>query len=190
MRYIFFDTETNGLPLTWNAKMTDLDNWPRITQLAWVISDGDVSIPQNLIIKPDGWTVPKEKFFLENNITTERCEAEGIPMKEALEIFIEDTHWSDCLVSHNMAFDYNVLGAEMIRYGKSTGKRMTQICTKEASTECCKLPGPRGYKWPKLIELHRHLFNCDFDGAHDAMSDVYALEKCFWELHKRKIINP
>jgi len=28
--YLFFDTETTGLPRNWKAPVTDLDNWPRM----------------------------------------------------------------------------------------------------------------------------------------------------------------
>ena len=32
------------------------------------------------------------------------------------------------------------------------------------------------------------LFGCAFDDAHNAMSDIEATAKCFWELRKRKLI--
>jgi hypothetical protein len=28
--YLFFDTETTGLPKNWKAPVTDLNNWPRM----------------------------------------------------------------------------------------------------------------------------------------------------------------
>jgi len=34
--YLFFDTETTGLPKKWKAPITDLDNWPRLVQLAYL----------------------------------------------------------------------------------------------------------------------------------------------------------
>ncbi|MFR6285749.1 MAG: hypothetical protein ACLUN1_18295 [Odoribacter splanchnicus] len=37
--YLFFDTETTGLPKQWNAPVTDLENWPRLVQLAWIMYD-------------------------------------------------------------------------------------------------------------------------------------------------------
>jgi len=58
----------------------------------------------------------------------------------------------------------------------------------QESTNLCKLPGPRGYKFPKLEELHKVLFGCNFEGAHDALDDIKATERCFWELVKRNII--
>ena len=31
--YLFFDTETTGLPANWQAPMSDLENWPRLVQI-------------------------------------------------------------------------------------------------------------------------------------------------------------
>ncbi len=31
--YLFFDTETTGLPKNWKASLTDLNNWPRLSEL-------------------------------------------------------------------------------------------------------------------------------------------------------------
>ena len=51
--YLFFDTETTGLPKNWQAPIHDTDNWPRMVQLAWVATDdnGEVLSGQNYIIK-------------------------------------------------------------------------------------------------------------------------------------------
>ncbi|MCX6741278.1 MAG: hypothetical protein NTY61_02675, partial [Candidatus Parcubacteria bacterium] len=42
--YLFFDTETTGLPKNWKAPIEDLDNWPRIVQIAWAIYKNGVKI--------------------------------------------------------------------------------------------------------------------------------------------------
>jgi uncharacterized protein YprB with RNaseH-like and TPR domain len=34
--YLFFDTETTGLPKNWKAPVTDLNNWPRLVQFAFL----------------------------------------------------------------------------------------------------------------------------------------------------------
>ena len=34
--YLLFDTETTGLPKNWKAPVTDVDNWPRLVQIAWL----------------------------------------------------------------------------------------------------------------------------------------------------------
>lgn len=65
--YVFFDTETNGLPKSWKAEPTDVDNWPRIIQLAFIVTDEDFNEVERYceLIQPDGWKIPKEKFWLE-----------------------------------------------------------------------------------------------------------------------------
>jgi len=37
--YLFFDTETTGLPRNWNAPVHNTQNWPRMVQIAWIIYD-------------------------------------------------------------------------------------------------------------------------------------------------------
>ena len=185
--YLFFDTETNGKALTFNAPASDLDNWPRITQLGWQLYDKDENLlsEHSHLVKPDGWTVPKEPFFIEHNMSTERCEEFGIPLKDVIEKLQEDLGKSEYLIAHNMKFDVNVLGAEFIRLGiKNTHKTM-KICTMMEGTSFCQMPGRYGnFKWPTLTELHTKLFGKDFKGAHDALDDVKACAKSFFEMKK------
>lgn len=195
MNILFFYTETNGKPKRYNASMADVNNWPRITQLAWLIADDDTGIvvlSHQSLIKPNGWTIPKEDFFIKNNMSTERCEANGNPLVAILKKLIDqiNDHKVDIIVAHNIAFDINVLGAEMIRIKMKVGRKMSQVCTMVNGTEMCKLPGNYGeYKWPKLSELYNHLFQKDFEGAHDALNDVHACKECFFELVKRGVIE-
>ena len=37
--YLIFDTETTGVPHNKTAPLTDLDNWPRLVQIAWQLHD-------------------------------------------------------------------------------------------------------------------------------------------------------
>ncbi len=190
MKYLFFDTETNGKPKKYGAKMTDLDNWPRVTQLAWCLFDDDGLVSQSAkIILPDGWTVPEEQFFIDNNMSTARCEAEGTAMPEVLRFFISEAKEADYLIAHNIDFDYNVLGAEMLRYKMSVGKKLQQVCTMKAGTDWCEIPGPYGFKWPKLSELFQTLFDEEMGEAHDALVDVINTAKCFFAMKERGIIK-
>jgi len=93
------------------------------------------------------------------------------------------------LIAHNMSFDYNILGAEMIRGNKRANKKVTRVCTMQSTIDFCQLPGKYGYKFPKLEELHTKLFGVNFDGAHDAFADTMACGKCFFELLRRGIIK-
>lgn len=192
MYFIIFDTETTGLPKNWKAPMTDLKNWPRIIQLAWVVYNEkrELIAEHKYLIKPDGWEVPMEKFWIENGYSTAQCQEQGIPLTEAMAIFITNHDESDVLVSHNMSYDHNVLGCEMLRYKLSAKKRLKKICTKEEGTMYCNLPKVFGKpKWPKLIELYQKLFGEGFEDAHDALADVKATARCFFGLIDKGVIK-
>lgn len=191
MKFLFFDTETNGLPIDYKASYTDVDNWPRVIQLGWVLTNdtGSVIASRNDLIKPDGWKVPTEPFWIDNGFTQERSEMEGIPILDALTSFHQAKMKADILVAHNLNFDHRITWAEFIRNGMEPRSGMAKICTMMKSTSFCKIPAKRGYKWPKLEELHQTLFGCDFEGAHDAGSDVLATMKCFFELLRLGVIE-
>lgn len=184
--YLVFDTETTGKPKDYKAPMTDVDNWPRVIQLAFNVysREGELNASHCHLIKPDGWVIPTEKFWIDNGFNTAINEAKGIPIAEALALFIEASLDCHTMVAHNMAFDYNILGAEMIRAQISSHNKLRRICTMETGTDLCRLPSPygRGYKWPNLTELHTKLFGTGFDGAHDAAGDVAACAKCFFKM--------
>ncbi len=189
--YLFFDTETTGLPKNWNSPLSDLDNWPRLVQIAWLQYDskGRKVLEQDYIIKPEGFTIPDEAARI-HGISTERARKEGVALEKVLEEFSRLIDESNYLVAHNMGFDEKIIGAEFLR--QNTGNSLLQankICTMKESTDFCKLPGNYGYKWPKLSELHIKLFNNDFEEAHDAAVDIAACAKCFWELKNRGIIK-
>lgn len=189
--YLFFDTETNGKPISYKASVNDVNNWPRVTQLAFALfaDNGECVETYCQLIKPDGWTIPKEQFFIDNNMSTERCETEGIPIIYALKEFDKSLACSKYLIAHNMEFDSKVMGAEFIRLGAMSQHRTIKLCTMQSTTDLLKLPGPYGYKFPRLEELHRWLFGHDFTGAHDALNDVMATAKCFFELKRRNLIR-
>ena len=86
--YVFFDTETTGLPRNWKAPVTDLDNWPRLVQLAWLVfdKDGNELAFADHIVRPDGFTIPKDASDV-HRITTERALAEGEALLSVMEKF-------------------------------------------------------------------------------------------------------
>lgn len=191
--YLFFDTETTGKPKSFNASFKDLDNWPRITQLAWQVynSDGELFKSFSSLIIPDKWEIPKEKFFIDNNMSTERCKKEGIKIELALNNFLQEIENCKYILAHNLNFDLNVCASEMFRLGLFSINKPIKVCTMLATTDIVQIPSAfnNSFKWPSLTELHNFLFNCDFEGAHDALDDVNAMAKCFFELKKKGLIS-
>lgn len=189
--YVFIDTETTGLPRNWNAPVGDLENWPRLVQVAWALYDAR---NRNLgtssyIVKPQGFRIPANVERI-HGISTAKALAEGKPVKIVLEALTAAIQEAEVVVAHNLRFDENVIGAEFLRQGLEIpfpGKR--RICTMIETTDFCRLPGPRGHKWPTLAELHAALFGQDFPESHDAEADVIACAKCFFELKKRRVLK-
>ena len=191
--YIIFDTETTGLPRDYNAPMSDVDNWPRLVQLAWQLHDerGKLLSHHNYIIRPEGFTIPfnAEKV---HGISTKRALAEGHELKTILGIFEGDVVKAKHLVGHNIEFDINVVGSEFLRGAWGMPLTANQLDTKDLSTEYCGIPGGRGgkFKWPTLTELHHKLFGTGFGDAHDAAYDVDATARCFFGLITHQVIKP
>lgn len=188
--YLFFDTETTGLPRNYKAPAYDTTNWPRLVQLAFVLYDYDgTEIAQgDYIVKPNGFTIPEEASNI-HRITNEMAINEGLPLSFVLNEFYKLIEKTTNLVAHNMAFDEKIMGAEFIRSGYSDPLPFkNRICTMQSTTDFCKIENRFGYKWPKLQELHNKLFGFEFEEAHNAAADIYATAKCFWELRRLGIL--
>lgn len=183
--YLIFDTETTGLPRNYSAPITDLDNWPRLVQLAWQLHDhtGKLLSSGNYIVKPVGFTIPFNSEQV-HGISTQRALDEGYDLEFVLHEFRKDIDKAYFLVGHNVSFDEKVMGAEFLRAKVASGIMDTpKIDTKDEGTEYCAIPNGRGgYKWPTLTELHKKLFGKGFEDAHDAAADVEATTRCFLEL--------
>jgi DNA polymerase III epsilon subunit-like protein len=217
--YLFFDTETTGLPKSWKAPVTDLGNWPHIVQIAWALFDdqGTQLALRDHLIKPEGFVIPENATAI-HGISTEKALKEGRPVAEVLAEFSAAIRGAVCLVAHNLDFDEKMARVELLRQGmpdvlaatpipmdrnkaESEASQTTilekkekvwevrKICTMKSSTEYCKIPGPYGSKWPKLSELHIKLFDVDFEDQHNAASDVLCCAKCFFELKRRAVIR-
>jgi DNA polymerase-3 subunit epsilon len=188
--YLFFDTETTGLPRNWKAAVTDLNNWPRLVQLAWLIYDNDGNFLGNkdFIIKPIGFKIPMNVTAL-HGITNEKAFNEGMDLIDVLNEFAELVKQADYLVAHNMDFDEKIVGAEFLRmkmFNILPSKK--RFCTMKSSTDFCAINVPYGYKWPKLPELYKKLFDEIIEDYHNAAMDIKATARCFWEMRKRGMI--
>ncbi len=188
--YLIFDTETTGLPKSWNAPLTDTDNWPRCIQIAWQIHDelGNLVEHQDYLVKPEGFNIPYDAERI-HGISTELAEAQGIPLKEVLEKFNIALSKATFVVGQNVEFDLNIMGCEFYREGVESPLAQMPVldtCT-EVTAGLLQLPGGRGgrFKLPTLTELHSYLFGEPFAEAHNATADVEATTRCFLELVKR-----
>ncbi|MFQ5899357.1 MAG: 3'-5' exonuclease [Candidatus Methylomirabilia bacterium] len=191
--YLFFDTETTGRPRRHDAPASDVDNWPRLVQIAWLLTDasGNELRSEGLIIRPDGFEIPPSATRI-HGITTGTARRLGIELRRALTAFANDLSRAEVLVGHNVQFDERVVGAEFFRTGqrKNPLDSKTRYCTMRSSRDFCRIPGgPRGYKWPTLEQLHVALFGVAFKAAHNAVADVQACARCFFELERQRVVS-
>ncbi|WP_185853099.1 DNA polymerase III subunit alpha [Blattabacterium cuenoti] len=190
--YLIVDTETTGLPISYNLPITHTDNWPRIVQLSWQSHDilGDLIEFKNFIIKPDHYDIPFNAFKI-HGITNEKAEKYGVDLTFVLREFRKSLEKSQCLIGHNLEFDRKVIECEFFRKEISVSFLKKKILdTKVVSVSYCKLPGNRKkFKWPTLSELYQKLFEEKITNLHNAANDVKATARCFLELLRIGIIS-
>jgi DNA polymerase III epsilon subunit-like protein len=190
MKFLFFDTETTGLPLR-HAPASKVPNiWCYPVSIAWILADEDGTIinSEYHVIAPMGWEIPAEATAI-HKITNSTAIKYGIPLSEAISRFMWHFGMCDVLVAHNLNFDQNVIN-NVLRWklGKSMmledyGKRM--FCTMINARSVVGLPGktPGKFKTPKLSEMYKQLFGRDPVGVlHNAMTDTQVLMECFYRI--------
>ena len=199
--YLFYDTETTGLPENWAAPITNSANWPHIVSIAWskqseeqeVISQGCI------IVKPNGYIVPEASTKV-HGITHAQAVEVGTSLQTVMSVFAAefctDKEELVTTVAHNVSFDKRVVGAEFHRLELQKTlelfNALPSICTMKESTDFCALPNPKfknTFKYPQLKELHFKLFGTYPDKQHTADGDTAALARCFFKLKERGIIK-
>ncbi|WP_185871982.1 DNA polymerase III subunit alpha [Blattabacterium cuenoti] len=190
--YLIVDTETTGLPVSYNIPITNTENWPRIVQFSWQIHDilGDLIEFKNFIIKPDNYDIPFNAFKI-HGITNDKAEKYGVDLNFVLFEFIKDFEKSQCLIGHNLEFDQKIIECEFFRKKISFSfKKKKMLDTKVVSVSYCKLLGTRKkFKWPTLSELYQKLFEEKIPNLHNSANDVKATARCFLELLRIGIIS-
>ena len=190
---LFFDIETTGLPprgVKPEENTFDKYDKCRIISIAWTLRNESTVYSQNYMIVDPGESYMYEKIGAEfiHNISREMIGKYGKPVKQVLELFMRDVEAADSVIAHNLSFDRTITLAELYRLGDIDNARILHntpgICTMLSTVDIVKCPGKfsSSYKWPKLQELYKFLFDENFDNAHCALDDVFALVKCYYKI--------
>ncbi|MEM5405806.1 3'-5' exonuclease [Paraburkholderia unamae] len=196
---LFYDTETTGLPL-WSEPSEHPDQ-PRITQLAAELCDvdsGRVLAFMDLLIKPDGWTIPAELEQL-TGITNELAQDFGVPIVAALDLFLDLWERAELRVGHNETFDMRMLRIEIMRstYGHDFADRWKAapaFCTQGNSVKIINLPptekmiraGRNHAKSPNLGEAFEFFTGKKLEGAHNAAIDLAACKAVYFGIEAHR----
>ena len=191
MKFLLFDTETTGLPKNKNGRIDDSDNWPYIVQLSWILYDDvdNVITLSNDIVKLKNIQELTETSIKIHGITQEKSINTGKPIKEVILNFQTALSVTDVVIAHNLFFDKRIVMAECsrnkMRHEFYNSKQY--YCTMKNSVNICKIKtisktGEEYYKYPKLEQLHEHLFNKKPYGTHDALVDVLICLRCYCKI--------
>jgi DNA polymerase-3 subunit epsilon len=190
---LFADSETSGMLNFKQSYEHPTQPWP--VQIAAILADDDGRVVQsiNLLVKSDSRTIhPKAQEV--HGLDIETLDKYGFVETEVIALFYTLCLKANALVCHNVSFDQKIFAASLFRcwgaQNANTFMKMPTQCTMKEATDFCKLPGRFGKpKWPKLSELHQILFEESFEGAHDALADIKATMRCYYELVNKGIMQ-
>tara|TARA_B110000967_G_C18888913_1_gene565965 strand:- start:2535 stop:3227 length:693 start_codon:yes stop_codon:yes gene_type:complete len=206
---IVFDVETNGLLPKFGGD-SELKNYPYILQLSYVIYNVGT---QTIVDEFDSYVDIDDNVPICNKITeltgiTRTMCNKGQPIITILKKFHEAyTSCNGGLVAHNIDFDMKMINVELERNRQMIEIHCPQVftifnplyekinkidryCTMKNGTNICNILVPSKYgnsqprpKWPKLIELHNHLFkNEPISGLHNSLIDVKVCLRCYLKM--------
>lgn len=182
--YLIIDTETSGLFDF--SKPADAEGQPRLCAVTWIpVQDGMIGEALTALVQPDGWTISPEITAI-NGLTTERCAAEGVPIREVLDDYTTLVEAGFVVVAYNAQFDTKVLRGEMRRAGMPDLFEQTpNICTMRA----CKglgvqKAGPKKGGFPKLSDSYRHFYGEEPPEQHTSLADARSCLAIFQKLRE------
>ncbi len=174
-QYMILDVETTGLFDF--KKPADAEDQPRLCSVAAICVGEDIGEPLeqsfSTLIKPDGWTIAPEITAI-NGLTTDRCEAEGRPIRDVLEQYAALIESGHIAVAFNAQFDLKQMRGEMRRAGMDDlFERTPNICTMRACRPLgIEKAGAKKGGFPKLADAFRHFYGKEPPAQHDALADA------------------
>lgn len=195
MKILVFDTETTGLPTNkYECKRAKwYKHWGHIVQISWIMYDVDihciVEMKDHIIKIPDDIELPQSSVNI-HGITREKMNDFGVSFKYILNDFINSLNCCDVIIGHNIEFDINMVRAEMLRMGAVDYFQLINkpiFCTMKENIKYCKIlatsySGRKYYKYPKLMELHKKIYNYIPENLHNSLVDVIVCLRCYLKL--------
>ena len=197
MKLLVFDTETSGLPEERGQSLYDTHKWPYIMQLSYLFYDSssnEIIELYDSLVRLDNTIVISEQSLAVHNITRDKCNNSGQPIKTVLASFINALMRADVIIGHNIQFDINIIRVECIRNNikfnfnmNKENKPITHYCTMKkgkniTNIESTSFSGTKYLKYPKLIELYKHYFNEEVNGLHNALTDILVCFRCYYKI--------
>ena len=167
-----FDTETTGIPPsdpTHSHRYAPYSKWGnqcRLLQLAWQIRghEGELLQSYNAFVRPEDFEIPPEAAAVHGITEAFLIEQTEVPCKSARAV-LEDLfealahHRVECLVAHNLAFDYHIIHYELRRAIPSRAEREDKRLQWEALQGYCTYKRGQRYLKDRGIRQSGKLVN-------------------------------
>lgn len=183
---MFMDLETTGLPIKNNRRRFysprefNYYDTSRIIEIAYIICsiNGDHIKTVTKLIKPTDFTITNTCI---HGITNNQALTKGEDLNNVLNEFNNDLKNVNIIVAHNINFDHSVLLSECYRgYHTDVIKEICKkklLCTMEMGKSYLGV-----YKYPKLIDLYKKLFNIEVDNNHRALIDTSMCKEVYFKM--------
>lgn len=180
---LFYDFETSGLPLY--GEPSEDPRQPHIVQVGAQLvnlSTRKVVASLNVIVRPDGWTIPDEVAQI-HGISTEMAMDLGVPEGTAAEMLLE--LWKPAAprlrVAYNESFDARIMRIALKRHCDDA----TADAWKEGPAECAmRMANPilKKGRYSKLVDAYEFFTGRPMGGAHSAMGDVEGCKAVYFAI--------
>jgi DNA polymerase-3 subunit epsilon len=182
---LFGDTETTGM-IEYKRQSSNPCQ-PHIVSLAAILVNLDTKEELqsiNVIVKPDGWTIPDETIEV-HGITNELANEVGLPESVVLGMYIN--LWQKCSlrIFHNTTFDNRIIRIALKRYMPNLipdevwKDRDQYYCTFQKFKKL--IGGKDGHK---LEDAYKHFTGKELVGGHNALVDTQACMEVYWGLQE------
>lgn len=189
---LFLDVETTGFPTRsgfdqyYNPQKSEHYDTSRIIEIGYILCNKKCETIKKvkLLIKPQNFVIKNSHV---HGITNKMATDKGIYINEALDILEKDLENVNKIVAHNILFDKNVLLSECYRNNYLN----LAMLIKNKQTRCTMKIGKifmKKNKYPKLIELYKHLFNKKIKQKHRALLDAKICKDCYYKLKRKKAV--
>lgn len=178
--YIVLDLETTGLAKT-----------SRIVSIAWIVLNSKFNDVERryYVVKPAPGTIIPTPSVKVHGITTVRAKREGIALRDVCYVLARTLteHKCDTIVTHNANFDVPILLNEVRRVSqRALARKLSElrvVCTMKKGAVSMGVT-----KWPKLINLYKHLFDVDIsqEQQHHALYDCVNCAQIFKKLTQQE----
>lgn len=170
-KFVVIDTEGSGL---FDFRQpADAPGQPRLAQITIIFCDEELVAKNTYttLIKPDGWGLSAEAAAV-NGLTMERLEADGVPVAEALAVYVKAIDDGYAVAAFNAQHDMKTMRAELRRANIDDRFEKTRnVCLMRKSPRVKKLNGKGG--WPGLVDICAH-YGIDLAAAHTSLGDATA----------------